>query len=224
MTELSSRTYRPASALTTSVSILLGTTIFVRCLSILTGLFLILSGKIKERDPEELTTADWLNCGICCLALPLFIATVIVWCFWIYRANSNAHALGAAGMEYTPGWSVGWWFVPIMLLFKPFNAVSETWRASAPEDASGSSAWKSVSAPWYMGVWWGCWIIGNILSNVSLRLTFMAKEDATMLMAATVVEILADLLLIPAALLAIIIVRTIYSRQQEKAASQGFAA
>lgn len=31
---------------------------------------------------------------------------------WIYRASRNAHAFGPA-MTVTPGWAVGWFFVPI---------------------------------------------------------------------------------------------------------------
>lgn len=219
MTEPWNKPYRPATMLVTSVSILLGLTVLVRLLGIATSLLLLASGKINP-EPEEFTPVHWMNCGVVCLALPLFIATIIVWCFWVYRANSNAHALGAAGMDYTPGWSVGWWFIPIMFWFKPYNAVKETWQASDPSDPSGSSAWKSVAAPWFMGAWWGFWVLGNILTNISMRLSLHDSASASMLTAATWIEIAADGLMIVAAALAILVVRGIHARQEAKSAEQ----
>jgi hypothetical protein len=41
---------------------------------------------------------------------------------WIYRANANAHALGG-DLSVSPGWAVGWFFVPIACLFKPYLAM-----------------------------------------------------------------------------------------------------
>jgi hypothetical protein len=66
------------------------------------------------------------------VALPSFLALIA--CFvlvgrWIYRTNANAHLLGG-DMTISPGWSVGWYFVPVANLFKPYEGMKETWFAS----------------------------------------------------------------------------------------------
>jgi len=68
---------------------------------------------------------------------------------WIYRANANARLPGAQDMKFTPGWSVGWFFIPFAMLFKPFQAMKEIWRASAnPQD------WQSQPVSVLVGWWW----------------------------------------------------------------------
>ena len=41
---------------------------------------------------------------------------------WIYRANFNAHQLGG-GLSMTPGWSIGWYFIPVANLWKPYQGM-----------------------------------------------------------------------------------------------------
>eukprot|EP01037_Dinobryon_pediforme_P028652 gene28652-32016_t len=100
------------------------------------------------------------------LYLLAFIAAGIFVGRWIYRANANAHALSDA-MMISPGWSVGWYFVPIASLFKPFQAMRETWQASV-----SPSEPDSVPVPAVMRIWWGLWVVTSILSNVSSRISF----------------------------------------------------
>lgn len=56
------------------------------------------------------------------LAGLLQLAIAVPVCMFLYRANANLRALGVEELEYTPGWCAGWWFVPIMNLFKPYGA------------------------------------------------------------------------------------------------------
>ena len=61
----------------------------------------------------------------------IYLISGVLILMWIYRANHNARALGAANMDFTPGWSVGWYFIPIANLWKPYQAMKEIWKASA---------------------------------------------------------------------------------------------
>ena len=97
---------------------------------------------------------------------------------WIYRTSRNAHALGPA-MTVTPGWAVGWFFVPVANLWKPFQAVSETWQVSADPRAP-----DAVPIPTVLRIWWGCWIASSIISNIDFRLSMQA-ESAEQLIAAS---------------------------------------
>src|SRR5690625_4693899 len=38
---------------------------------------------------------------------------------WIHRMNHNARQFGAENMIFTPGWSIGYYFIPILALWKP---------------------------------------------------------------------------------------------------------
>ena len=88
---------------------------------------------------------------------------------WVYRVNRNAHALSDA-MEVSPGWNVGWFFVPIANLWKPFQGVRQAWQVShEPDDPYG------VAVPGVLRLWWGLWLASSMLGNLSFRLSLKAE-------------------------------------------------
>jgi hypothetical protein len=102
------------------------------------------------------------------LAIPVLVVLVV--CFvlvgrWIYVANANAHAFGTGEMSIGPGWAVGWFFVPIANLFKPYEAMKETWQVSHHVAGLLEEA-ESPLVRW----WWGLWIVSGIVGWVSLQL------------------------------------------------------
>ena len=93
---------------------------------------------------------------------------------WIHRMNWNARALGAADLEFTPGYAIGWYFVPIMAVFKPYQAMKEIWRASAnPAD------WQTQSTPLLLPGWWLLWLVNGALGQFALRLGLKADDIPT---------------------------------------------
>ena len=90
------------------------------------------------------------------LYLLSYFTGVLFFLLWLARANRNAHALGAEDMEFTPGWIVGWFFVPVFSLFKPYEAMRELYLASDPE--SGPDEWAVSEAPRFILLWWLSWI------------------------------------------------------------------
>jgi hypothetical protein len=146
------------------------------------------------------------------------IAIVVLFCFWIYRANCNARALGAVGMTFTPGWSVGWFFVPIASLWKPFQAVREIWKASVDP-----INWYDLLTDPLLGWWWAGFIVSNILGQIAFRLS-MAAETVDSLQSATIAEILSDAADIVATILALALVERLYRIQRARAAMQDFSA
>jgi hypothetical protein len=103
--------------------------------------------------------------------LSLFISG-IMFLVWIYRAAANIHAFRSAAMEITPGWAVGWNFIPIASLWKPYQAVKQVWQAS--HDLSYP---ETVRIPGYFGWWWGFWIATNILGGIAERISESGIED-----------------------------------------------
>lgn len=138
--------------------------------------------------------------------LLLFIACIVLVARWIYRASSNAHAL-RDDLTITPGWAVGWYFVPIATWWKPYEAMKEIWSASFPTpDGTGATP------PVMMRVWWGLWVGGNILGNISLQLSLRDGIDPDV---ATTLDVVISLISIPTVILLIRIMRAI-SRAQRR--------
>lgn len=84
---------------------------------------------------------------------------------WIYRTNANAHALGTGEMSITPGWSVGWFFVPFANLVMPYRGVRESWEVS--HRMAGLDEFQDRAL---LGWWWGLWIGTNIISTIAARI------------------------------------------------------
>ena len=93
-------------------------------------------------------------------ALFVFLVTAIIFAMWVYRAKLNCEGFGAVGLRFTPGWSVGWFFVPFMNLVKPYQCMQETWRVS-----TSPKTWQGVKDGNIVGVWWALWICNNLLGS-----------------------------------------------------------
>jgi hypothetical protein len=136
----------------------------------------------------------------------VYFATGILVLRWLYLASTNARALGADDMMVSPGWAVGWYFVPLMNYVMPFVAMRELWRASArPKD------WQAAPTPPSLPFWWGCWVIAIILGGVSFRLLW--EEDEAMRIASDGFAAASDLFMVPSALLLAWIVGRIQAMQ-----------
>lgn len=76
------------------------------------------------------------------------VASIVVVAMWIYRAHANLRAASIDGLEFSPGWAVGCYFIPIVNLFKPFQDMRELWNAT-----HGQS--DGLPADSRLTTWWG---------------------------------------------------------------------
>ncbi len=89
---------------------------------------------------------------------------------WIYFSSKNLRAFGATGLRIRPGWAVGWYFIPIANLWKPYQAMKEIWQASSePLD------WGRQRTPGLMPAWWALWLISNVADRIAFRLASNAE-------------------------------------------------
>ena len=82
------------------------------------------------------------------LTIPVLLALILCYIFvgrWIYRTNANAHSFGTGDMSITPGWAIGWYFIPIANLFKPYEGMKETWQVKRSRLYRGSEV-RNLSA------------------------------------------------------------------------------
>ncbi|MCY1171993.1 hypothetical protein D9M73_121190 [compost metagenome] len=155
----------------------------------------------------ELQTMDRFSTVADLLYMLAFLVSAICVGRWIYRANANAHTLSDA-MMISPGWSVGWYFIPIASLFKPFQAMRETWQVSVcPSDP------YSAPVPAVMRIWWGLWVASNILSNVSSRISFntMSFREAWVVAWLEIATFVVD---VPLVIALIIVMRRLTANQR----------
>ena len=139
-----------------------------------------------------------------------FVLGVIFVAMWIHRAHDNLHKADIEGLEFTPGWAVGWYFIPFANFFKPFQAMRELWNKS-----TGRIDRDDQVTPGHMGFWWACWVLGNILANISTRMADTTNIDTYE--ASLVISAISGVFTVIAAVLLIKLIREITEAQ-----SQGF--
>ncbi|WP_052813595.1 DUF4328 domain-containing protein [Shewanella sp. cp20] len=125
----------------------------------------------EEQAVADGEANDQRQLGVGLLYLSVFIVSGVMILKWIYRANFNARQLGAEEMRFTPGWSIGYYFIPILCIWKPYQAMNEIWQASHdPDNWSLNDFNSSVS------LWWLLWIVSNILGQAVYRFADKAEE------------------------------------------------
>lgn len=83
---------------------------------------------------------------------------------WTYRAMKNVRDMGHE-TTVSPGWAVGWHFIPVALLWMPFRGMAQIWRGSVHGAPTGED-----KLPSSMRFWWASWLFGNWFSFGALRM------------------------------------------------------
>lgn len=213
--DIDNRTFIDSGSLTKWVRYFLYLQIIVCTLSLISNhmeyqLFLDYQHGVYETQEEavhdgEINDRRQQIVGLFCIAI--FITSAILIAKWIYRANYNARQLGAKGMEFTPGWSIGWFFIPIACLWKPYEAMKEIWQASqSPCD------WKDIKTGPLIPVWWMLWLVNAVAGQVMFRFSLKA-EELDELLNASIINQMSDFISIPLAIVTLLMINKIYSFQ-----------
>ena len=141
----------------------------------------------------------------------VWLAGIVAFCVFMPRANKNARAF-MAPLSNSPGWAAGWFFVPIVYLWKPYYAMKEIWQGSDPDpavDASNAPVSPLLALWWWMYLaFFACrGIFGAASQEAPGRESFVAMEK--MRIGISVITILA-------AFLAAAVVRRLALRQEER--------
>lgn len=93
--------------------------------------------------------------------LPL--AAIVSFLIWQHGAVTNLGHFAREGVTWSPGVSVGYWFIPILSLIHGHNVASEVWRASDPADAElDPRAWKVNTTPAFITAWWIAYLVSRL--------------------------------------------------------------
>ena len=157
---------------------------------------------------------------IAILEVPLRLASIVAFLIWLYRAYGNLSPLQARNLEFSPGWAVGWWFIPFANLVKPFQVVREVYNESDP-DVDPYTGFSHVPAgtPAVVGLWWGTFLLSNFANRIADAV--YGKGDFPDSEYFPVIFMIAGILNAAAAASVIYIIWTITKRQAARALTIG---
>jgi hypothetical protein len=163
------RAYRYRSVRALGYTVLAVELVYVLCLAVQ---IVALGRLLQQAGPDVSATMDTavaagganaLILGFGALVgLAALVIAYVTSAFWIYNTACNARAFGAQNLQVSPGWAVGFYFIPIMSFFKPFQAIEEIWDASVVP--------SSLRTPLLLRFWWGAWLITNFAGAVTARI------------------------------------------------------
>ena len=151
------------------------------------------------------------------LYLSVWFLSAVTFLSWLHRAVKNLSALGARKIRFTPGWAVGWFFVPLMDLIRPYEAVTELWHASGPGIRAYEPASRAAPAP--VRWWWSLFILWVATGRLGNQLSQATSSGVFEGQAAHLLMIVSYILEIPAAILAIRLIGAINQNQERKHAA-----
>ena len=161
---------------------------------------------------QEGNAHDRLYAGVGIVQLVLVLITGFLWLRWLHRAYSNLGAVGHRTSRFTPGWAVGYWFVPIVNLWRPYHVHRDLAARSRAGNALTEDEVRAAKTP-LVDRWWTTWIVGGLLGNVSSRLAVKA-QTLPQLRTVTWLQLAQDALIVLAALLALRLLRGVSTAQQ----------
>ncbi len=163
---------KPLAELTRTLCILLKISIATSALAVLSDVYAYYSyaNLLPNVDPNEtILTSDAVKGIVCLIQFVVIIITGITFLRWIYRTNKNLRAYSGEQMTFTPGWSVGWYFIPIAFVYKPYQGMKEIWQVSHKNRAVTHSI---------VGWWWALFLISAFFDRLAYKSVTLTDDIA----------------------------------------------
>ncbi len=177
------------------------------------------SATVEEAADPLKAVIDMSYLGANLKQVTAFVAFAIVISFlvWLLRVHENLPALGLRKLTYSSAWVLGWWFIPFLNLYLPFKVLLEIWIGSDPE-FDGAEVSESADSPALVGWWWA-----TFASSIMLLFYLGPATDewGFSMTGRLYLEAAANIMIIIAGILALIMVGSISSMQDRKAAARG---
>ncbi len=143
------------------------------------------------------------------------VVAVITFLLWYSRAYRNVIAMGIRAPRYGTRWAVWYWFIPIVLLFRPKQVVNDIYRGSDPAMPYGDPGFASRPISGLLNWWWAGWIASGILDRAAGSSAIEANTSSEFATQAKIF-IASDLFDAVVAILAILVIRKITARHEER--------
>jgi len=214
--------FRPVATLALVVTALLALDCLFSAASILSAVAQLgVLERIEQGtiDDAEIAANDAREAALGGLGMALYLAAGVAWLVWFHRAYRNLPHFGHTPEQPT-GWAVGAWITPILNLFRPYQIAREIWHASDPGRSHDMIA---EGHPPLLAGWWTLWTLGNLIGQVSFRMS-LGADDLPSIRDSTAVQLLLDVVNLVNAPIAIMVVRELTRRQDARAAQVALGA
>lgn len=144
--------------------------------------FMALSGPAEA----DLTGGQQMTAGSGLLAMAyatyaqvaVFIVVAVLFLRLLYKAVQQARTFAVPYSYVTPGWAVGYWFVPIINLYQPFRVVKALFASCAQQ--AGPDA-KPAAGEQLLSGWWGMLLISGVAQRMlaSTQTDFETRTGVT---------------------------------------------
>jgi hypothetical protein len=212
--------FRPLATLARIVVVLLAAYLVVNAIAVVSDwVQLVLVNRLTEDQTAvtqaELSASNARQNLIGSLQLVLRAATGITFVIWFRRAYQNLVAMGTESLRFEAGWTVGGWFVPFLNLVRPKQLMDDIWRATDPTLAEQpGDTWRTRPVAFLVHLWWAMFLLSTA---VGLIATSLVQGALTLqeLRTAAILMLIGDVLALPAAVLACLVVSRVTQRQKE---------
>ena len=143
-----------------------------------------------------------------------FIVTIIAFLMWQVRIRNNADYIGVAGLRFSVDGVIGWWFVPIMNIFRPYQIMKEMWQSNY-HNVNEQPDWRDSTVSGLLGWWWGLFLVGGWLRNIA-GIISRRSDTIDSLITAGGLDIVSFVIWMLSAVSAIALVREITAFQESK--------
>jgi hypothetical protein len=201
--------FRDLSGISKKLSVVLLIGIGVHILGIVSSLMQLNLLSHEHFSMQSATANDLREREVAVLQVLLYIVTAIVFGRWIYLAHRNLPSLDARYLRFRPGWAIGSFFVPIINLWAPYQAMRDLAKASR-----SPRHWELEDTPPVIIIWWMLWLIVGFMERGTGGIGLRA-QTAPELFNLTVFKLVAAVFSISLYLLALYIVRRIARDQSE---------
>lgn len=103
--------------------------------------------------------------------LAAYIATAVLFLRFLYKAVQQARGFATPYSYVSPGWAVGYWFIPFINFYRPYETVKALFKACAAE--AGGEA-KPAAGDQLLGAWWAMFLVANVAGWM------LARSDSDM--------------------------------------------
>jgi hypothetical protein len=174
------------------------------------------SGGAAAVDPETQWAYNRTRNILYVARLVPLIAVTAFFIVWLHRQRINVRAFGCRGFRFTRIWTVIGFLIPVVNSYRPYQVVSEVWRASDPRSMEPSSEWKRLPLHRLVPSWWGALLVAAGLEILAMFLAFGAGESFSHLATARGIAAVACLTTAAASVLAFLLVSQLERMQQTK--------
>jgi hypothetical protein len=140
--------------------------------------------------------------------LGLGLVSAIVFLSWMAALTKRLIDLGVTDMRYAPKWAVLGFVIPVLNLFRPYQVMSELWKASEVVPGPDDPLAKKPT-PMIVNLWFGLLLIDSLVGRLASRTTFDTMDQV---LQSAWLTVLSDALGVVTALVALRLVSEIDER------------